>query len=146
MSYSEEAQYLEDRILLPLQRAINLVRQLGQVEITAGQKQDALRALDMQLQAATNKHTELQGSIDRLRASHTEQRLELQALLQEDRRTREQERVEHLKVQEQRKEEVREEKAKLDRIKQERERAEQQLDALKADLSKRLQSLQGLAS
>lgn len=146
MSYSEDASYLEERILIPLQRAVNVLRQVGQSEIALSQKQDALNQIGVQINAAQNKHAELQASIDRMKTTNTEQRMELQALLQEDRRIREQERADHLKVQEQRKEEIRDEKARLDKIEQDREQAEKQLDGLRADLSKRLQTLQGLAS
>jgi chromosome segregation ATPase len=146
MSYSEDATYLEERILIPLQRAVQVMRQVGQAEITLSQKQDVLNQINVQISAATNKHAELQASIEHMKTTNAEQRMELQALLQEDRRTREQERRDHLKIQEQRKEEIRDEQIRMDKIKLDREQAERQLEGLRADLSKRLQTLQGLAS
>ena len=146
MSVGEDATYLEERILIPLQRAVKVMREVGKCEIVLTQKQDELSRVDVQISAATNKHAELRSSIEHMKSTSTEQRMELQALLQEDRRIREQERQDHLKVQDQRKQEQRDEQVRLDKLKQEREHVEKQLDGLRADLSKRLQTLQGLAS
>lgn len=144
MSHSDDATYLEERILLPLQRAIALVKKVGQVEITLSQKQDQLTQLDAQIKAAQIKQNELTATVERMKATNNEQRMELQALLQEERRIREQERTDHFRVQEQRKQEVRDETARMNKIKQDREQAEKQLDALKAELSKRFQAVQDL--
>lgn len=144
MSHSDDATYLEERILLPLQRAIALVKKVGQVEITLSQKQDQLTQLDAQIKAAQIKQNELTATVERMKATNNDQRMELQALLQEERRIREQERTDHFRVQEQRKQEVRDETARMNKIKHDREQAEKQLDALKAELSKRFQAVQDL--
>lgn len=144
MSHSDDATYLEERILFPLQRAIALVKKVGQVEITLSQKQDQLTQLDAQIKAAQIKQNELTATVERMKATNNEQRMELQALLQEERRIREQERTDHFRVQEQRKQEVRDETARMNKIKHDREQAEKQLDALKAELSKRFQAVQDL--
>lgn len=144
MSYAEDAGYLDEKVLKPLQRAVNLVRELGEVESLLRQKQEHVTRLDFQLNAATNKYNELSASIERIKANMTEQRMELQALLQEDRRMREQERTSFVQIREQLKEANQLEREQLVKIQKEREQAEKELFALKNDVQQRYRALQAI--
>jgi len=66
-SYAEDARYLEERVLQPLQRAVSLVRELSEVEALLKQKQEHVEQMEAKVQAATTKQSELTASMDRQR-------------------------------------------------------------------------------
>lgn len=144
-NYAEEASYLEERVLRPLQRAVSLVRELHEVESLLRQKQDQLSQMDTKIQAATNKQHELTAALDRMRDSLNTQRAETQAQLQEDRKQREQERMGFVQIREQLKEANQLERERLTAIQAERQQAERELDSIRQDTAKRLESLQAIA-
>ena len=78
-NYAEEASYLEERVLRPLQRAVSLVREVHEVDTLLRQKQDQLDQIEAKIQAATTKQNEQTAALDRMRESMNTQRAEMQA-------------------------------------------------------------------
>lgn len=143
---AHDANYIEERILQPLQRAVSLVREADKLDSTIKQRQAQLDEVAKEIAGLTQKKRDTEAGIAAMRTNLTEQRNELQALLQADRLGRQR----LLEAHEQEKQMWAEEKAQclaeLKRIRADVAAAEQQLTGLKADLAHRLTALKGLAS
>jgi len=143
---THDANYIEERILQPLQRAVSLLRDADQLTITITQRQAKIDDLGKELAMLTRKKAEAEAGIVAMRANLTEQRNELQALVQSDRLARQH----GVQAHEQEKRAWAEEKssslAELKSIRAEVASAEKQLAGLKTDLASRLMTLKSLAS
>lgn len=140
-----DANYIEERVLQPLQRAVALMREADKLEATIKQRQDTVSELQKGEADLKRKQADWAALIEANKANAATQRQETQALIQADRTTREAERMqfqrecEALRVQQQA------EQDRLADLKRERQAAEAELAAIKQDIATRLDSLRKVA-
>jgi chromosome segregation ATPase len=141
-----DANYIEERVLQPLQRAVAVMREAEGLEITIKQRQATIESFTRGEEELKRKAAEWQAVIKTAQAQATEQRQELQGQLRADRQLREAERKQFQQEREQLQEQQRTEQARLADVQRERHAAEEELASIKRDIAGRLQALKGVAS
>ena len=142
---AQDANYLEERVLKPLQHGIALLREAESLAVTITQRQSQVDSMNKELAILTRKKQEMQDSLEAMRTNLTEQRNDLQALLRSDEADRQRRVTEYEREKEKWADEKRGWQQELTILHTNIKTAEQHLDRLKTDLSTRLQALQGLA-
>ncbi len=138
--------YLDERLLQPLLKAKLVIQQAAELEHLMDQREAQLVELGKELATLARKKTETQDGIEAMKANLTQQRNELQALIREDTAARAAGMEAHKKEKDHWRDEISAQKAQLGSLTDACGRVQKQLDALKTELSKRLDTLKGLAS
>jgi hypothetical protein len=140
-----EANYLEERVLLPLQRAISLLREAEQLAATVTQRTEQVKACEREIVALTQQKQQLVAGIEAAKKQALDTRMELQAQSREDMKKRQEEAAqwdamrEGVRVAHQREKEL------VAKVQKERVQAEKELAGIRHDITKRLESLQAVA-
>lgn len=143
---AHDANYIEERVLQPLQRAVAIMREADKLEALIKQRQATVEDLTRGEEGLKRKHAEWQASIETAKAQATEQRQDVQGQLRADRLLRETERKQFQQERDQLMEQQRAEQLRLATVQRERQAAEEELQSIKRDISGRLQALKGVAS
>lgn len=141
-----DAAYLDERVLQPLQRAIALVRETDKVEAILKQRVEQVAALERDISTLTQQKQQILDGMTAARKQAAEVRKELQEQIQDDRKKREQERADWDREREEWRAFKQAERDELAVIAKRREQAERELEAIKQDISGRLELLQKVGS
>lgn len=140
-----DANYIEERVLQPLQRAVALMREADKLDATIRQRQEVVNELKKGEEGLKRKQAEWTTLIEQAKASAAQQRQEAQAQLHADRTTREAERKQFQQERESLRTQQQVEQDRLADLQRERQQAESELGSIKQDIAQRLQALQGVA-
>jgi len=142
---AHDANYIEERVLQPLQRAVALMREADKLDATIKQRQEVVNELKKGEDGLKRKQAEWTALIEQAKATAATQRQELQAQLHADRQTREAERKQFQQEREALRAQQQAEQDRLATLQRDRQTAEAELASIKQDIAQRLQALQGVA-
>ncbi len=138
----EHVNYLEERFIQPMMKAKAVIAAASEIAITLSQRQEQLEKIQADIETIALKKRDAEHGLEAMKANLTQQRADLQTVMQQDRQMRQKALDDHASEKATFHEKIDAERAKLEQVKLERIKAEQELFTLKAMIGDRLDALQ----